>query len=109
MALSEIDAICRTCSARFTAAGKHSFLGFRKLKCPSCGKDVEYPLTPGFRTAYWVVVVLMALAVSAALMQGKLAAPGIIGLAAVFALMKDARVKREVAEAEVSAAEMGPR
>jgi len=99
MALPEMDAICRSCGSHFRAVPTRSFLGFQKLKCPTCSKDVLYPLTSGYRTTYWIIVGLMALAILGNLSEGRIAFPGLLGIAVIIGLVSDARIRKEVAAA----------
>ena len=104
MALTEIEAICRSCHKTFRAQPKRTFLGFQRLVCPDCSREVMYPLTSGYRTAYWIFVGFMALVILASLAQGQIAFPGLIGLAMIWALDRDRRLRKEVASAETAAA-----
>jgi len=103
MALPEIAAICRQCHETFHQQPKRSFLGFQRLKCPRCSREVMYPLTSGYRITYWIFVGLMVLVVAAALAQGQVASPGLIGIAMMWALYEDSRLRREIAKAEGAA------
>ncbi len=97
MALNDIDAQCRSCGHTFRQAPKRTFLGFQRLKCPSCGKDVIHPLTKGYRITYWVIVAWMALRLLSALSRGGIAVPGLMGLAVIIGLVRDRRIRNEVA------------
>ena len=105
MALAEIDAICRSCHRTFRERPKRTFLGFQRLVCPHCSREVMYPLTSGYRATYWVFVVFMGLVILASLAQGQVAFPGLIGLAIIWGLDKDRRLRKEVA---AEAATAGP-
>ena len=104
MALSEIEAVCRECHTRFRAQPKRTFLGFQRFICPNCSREVIYPLTPGYRVTYWVFVVFMILVITINLAMGNVAFPGLIGLAMIWALDKDRRIRKEVRAAETSSA-----
>ena len=104
MALSEIDAVCRECHTPFRALPKRTFLGFQRLACPNCSREVLYPLTSGYRTTYWIFVAFMVLVVVINLATGNVAFPGLVGLAMIWALDKDRRVRKEVLAAETSTA-----
>ena len=82
------------------AVPKRSFLGFLKFTCPSCRKTFLYPLTRGYRIAYWIVVVLVGVACIVGLILGEVVAPGLLAIAAAIALAKDHSVKTRVAKAE---------
>ena len=103
MALAEVDAICRSCHRAFREQPKRTFLGFQRFVCPHCSREVIYPLTSGYRTAYWIFVGFMGLVILASLAQGQVAFPGLIGLAMIWALDRDRRLRKEVA-AEAAAA-----
>lgn len=103
MALQEIDAICRQCHESFRQQPKRTFLGFQRLKCPRCSREVVYPLTPGYRATYWILVGLMALVTIGSLAQGQVAFPGLLGLAVIWGLIEDSRLRKDVAKAEAGA------
>jgi hypothetical protein len=103
MALPEIEALCRKCHQMFRAQPKRTFLGFQRFVCPHCSREVIYPLTSGYRIAYWVFVVFMALVLLASWASGQIAFPGLIGLAIIWALDKDRRLRKDVANANVAA------
>ena len=100
MALAEVDAICRECHRAFRERPKRTFLGFQRFVCPHCTREVLYPLTSGYRITYWIFVGFMTLVILASLAQGQVAFPGLIGLAIIWALDKDRRLRKEVASAE---------
>ena len=109
MAPLELDAICRHCSARFRGMPRTDLLGIRRFTCPSCGREVDYPLAEWRRAVYWVLVILMGIGVLTAFLQRKFAWPAIVALAVILALVKDARLRREVRSAEDGPAKMEPR
>ena len=94
VALSAITAKCPHCGNQFRQFPKRTFLAFQKMKCPKCSKDVVYPLTSGYRTAYWVISLLLVTIVVVNLANGQVTYPGLLGFAAVFALVEDARIRR---------------
>ena len=98
MALPEINAKCASCGHQFRAIPTRSFLAFQKMKCPKCSKDVMYPLTNGYRTTYWVIVVLMIIAILGSLGSGRIATPGLLGFAAIFSLIRDAKLRKTTAQ-----------
>lgn len=97
MPLREMDATCRACATTFRAVPKRSFLGFQRLKCPGCTKDVLYPLTSGYRITYWVLVVLMFLSVIDNKRRDRISYPGFLGIAVIVGLVRDKRIRKEVA------------
>ena len=97
MALDAISATCSSCGHQFRAFPKRTFLSFQKMRCPNCKKDVVYPLTRGYRTTYWVILVLLLVAVVVNLSNGQPTYPGLLGFAAVYALVEDARIRKSVA------------
>ncbi len=88
---------CTECYATFDhpVAPKRSFLGFPRLKCPQCGREIRYPLTEGYRTFYWVFIVgLSGASLCTILLQARYAfLPGVLWFAAIWALMGDAALK----------------
>jgi transposase-like protein len=99
MALPEMSAVCTNCSARLRARPKRSFLGFLNFHCFSCRKDFTYPLTSGYRTTYWVFVVLMVATVAATFARGQVGFPSVVALLGAVALVKDAGIRKRVAAA----------
>lgn len=102
MATTEIKCICKKCNIEFSAIPKRSFLGFQKVICPStsCNTKLIYPLTSGYRTAYWILLVLMLLSFVGELSEGRVGFPGGIGIALIFALFKDRSIKKNTCEIE---------
>jgi len=98
LALVEIDAICAKCRGAFRAKPTRSFLGFQKLTCPHCSHRVLYPLTSAYRTTYWVILALMAVAVYADLAGGGIATPSPIVMLVILALVRDARMRKQLVQ-----------
>src|SRR5258708_20071442 len=92
MALPAINATCPNCGTRFTGFPKRTFLGFQKLKCRKCSKDVLYPLTGGYRAFYRVILVLMVVGTWLLLQQGVTPTPGFLGIATIVALYQDSKL-----------------
>ena len=97
MALAQINATCAGCRSSFVGQPTRTFLGFQRLKCPRCNREVVYPLTSGFRITYWVVVALMAFAVVANAAEGRIAVPGLIGILIIVALVRDWKLRKQTA------------
>jgi hypothetical protein len=97
-ALSPIDAVCTSCGTGFNQAPKRSFLGFQKLTCPNCQIEVTYPLTSGFRTTYFFIIALMISMILYTFSQGGVGFPGGIGIAMIYALVKDWGIRKRIAE-----------
>jgi len=95
MPLSEFEAQSQYCSIKFRQVPKKSFLGFQKVKCASCEKKTAYPLTSGYRTIYWVLLVLMILGIIGNISEGGFAFPGGFGIAIIFALIRDSSIKKK--------------
>jgi hypothetical protein len=94
MALAAINVTCPNCSTKFVGFPKRSFLGFQKLKCRKCSKDVLYPLTSGYRTFYRVIFVLMVIGVWFSLQAGVTPTPGLLGIATIIALYQDSKLRK---------------
>jgi len=56
-----------------------------------------YPLTSGYRIAYWVILALMLVAFVAELSEGKILFPGLVGIGTVVSLVSDRRMRGGVA------------
>lgn len=94
-----IDAVCTKCNATFNQIPTRSFIGFQKLTCPGCGAKVTYPLTNGYRITYWVFFVFMATGAVAGIAQGEVVYPGGIGLAILYGIFMDRRIRNRMAKA----------
>jgi hypothetical protein len=94
MALPAINATCPNCSTRFTAFPKRTFLGFQKMKCRKCSKDVLYPLTSGYRTFYRVILVMMVVGIWYSIKMGLPPSPGALGIATMLALYHDSKLRK---------------
>jgi hypothetical protein len=66
------------------------------MTCPQRHK-VTYPLTRGYRIAYWVFVALMAVFIIESALKGHIAMPGLIGILMIIGLIRDASVRKRVA------------
>lgn len=95
MALTPIHMTCSTCKHQFKALPKRSFLGFQKVTCPACGQQSTHPLTSGYRTAYWVILILISLSLINTLAQGRFGFPGLVAFAMAFALYKDHSLRKQ--------------
>jgi hypothetical protein len=96
MTLSAINVTCKKCDSKFTGVPKRTFIGFQKLVCPTCQEKLTYPLTSGYRATYWVLLVVMISNTFVAISQGGFAVPGIIGIAVIFALIRDRNIRKQV-------------
>jgi hypothetical protein len=67
------------------------------MRCPGCSKDVVYPLTKSYRVIYWLIVALMLVVVAVNISNGRTSYPDLVGFAAVFALVEDARIRKATA------------
>ncbi len=100
--MNTINAICQSCGTSFSADPKRTFLGFQKMTCLSCKKEVVYPLTRGYRITYWVIFAFMAITVLSAFSQGGIGFPGGLGIAVLIALFRDWAIQKKVRAAEAS-------
>jgi hypothetical protein len=103
MALSAIGATCAHCRNQFRATPKRSFLGFQKLKCFKCSKEFLYPLTGGYRSIYRVVLALTIVSILVSFSRGKPPLPGLLGIAAVIALIQDSKLRKATVAPTVKA------
>jgi DNA-directed RNA polymerase subunit RPC12/RpoP len=94
MARKPIKAICESCSQPFDAKPKKDWLGFHKVKCPHCSHRGLYPLIGGYRTIYGV---LLGLVILWSIQEGTILMPGLIGMCAILGLVRDKRIRKEVA------------
>jgi hypothetical protein len=92
--------ICTECAQDVPAATKLSFLGFPTFMCPSCNKQVRYPLSMGRKIFYWLLVALFAGITINALAHGAVAMPGLLGILVIIAVVTDLGQMAKVREAE---------
>jgi hypothetical protein len=97
MALPEMSVVCTNCRTRIHARPKRTPLAFLKFHCFSCRKEFLYPLTSGYRTTYWVIVVLMVVAIATMFAEGRIGYPSGLALIAIIGLVKDAGIRKRVA------------
>ena len=93
MSLSELNAKCGFCAAEFRAIPSRTFLGFRKLVCPACSKELLYPLTRGYRVIYWVLLFGLVSQLVEIVNKGALPIPGLLGIAIILAIVRDIRLQ----------------
>lgn len=98
MAMLPIDATCAKCNLEFNQIPTRTSLGFQRLKCPVCKQKATYPLTSGYRTLYWLFFVLLVLILFMDYSQGGLGLPGGLGLAIIYALFMDRRIRKRTAK-----------
>jgi uncharacterized paraquat-inducible protein A len=96
-------ATCWQCGTKLYGTPKRTFLGFRKLTCPRCSETVTYPLTPGYRVTYWVILSYMILL----FLTGFFCIPGLLGIAVIGAVIKDMRLRKQVSIATKQVAQQG--
>ncbi|MCE5328393.1 MAG: hypothetical protein LLG01_18485 [Planctomycetaceae bacterium] len=96
--------LCPNCRTRASAQRQSTFLGFKKFLCPNCGKSVSLDLRTGYRVLYWIVLPLFTLLTISLLLQGKIAIPGILVVAAIIAIVKDLCVRSEMKKLQAQCA-----
>lgn len=90
--------VCTECySAYYGFMGRASG-GFSKFVCPRCKKEVFYPLTPFFRTVWWISLGVLALNVlfTGALHPESVVFPGLIFLAPIVVFIRDSSITAKV-------------
>ena len=95
------DAVtCRACGHRFEDVYKLSFLGFRKYKCPGCGKKVLYPVLTRYLVVYWLMITIFSILTVAALIKGYVVIPGVLVVVGIPVVVGDICIRREVKRVE---------
>ncbi|NRF69018.1 hypothetical protein HLB44_18655 [Aquincola sp. S2] len=102
MNLASLNAICPGCRSHFNGVPRRSFFGFQKLPCPHCDETVVYPLTGGYRTFYGVLLCFMVLGLVGSWAQGVAAMPNALAIAAIYALVRNERIRQRVARLEAT-------
>ncbi len=97
----EKNYVCTECHTAFSVQGKpaRSFLGFQRLHCPNCDKNILYPLTKGYRVFYILFVLAIGVACARAFASGDWAVPGLFFIASLIALFIDASRRNQVRKA----------
>lgn len=60
-------------------------------------QTVLFPLRPGYRITYWVIIGLMVLGAIDAVSKGEIPIPGLLGIAVFIGAVKDIRLRRRLA------------
>lgn len=102
MSLEQIQVGCNHCGASFVATPTRTFLGFQRITCPNCRGQIIYPLTSGFRAAYWTIAILMLLLTINAFGSGGYAYPGGIALAVLYAVYSDWTLRKRIGVTDFS-------
>ena len=92
-----IDAFCDGCGADFRGVPRRTFLDFYRLECPHCDAEVLHPLSNGYRIFYALSAVGMGVVFVMTLFRGHPVAPGFIGTGMLVGLVKDYRLRKELA------------
>lgn len=97
-----VSTTCKACgkqfSAQISAQPARSFLGFPRVACPKCDKYVVFPLTPGYRLIYWIILVFMVIGSIGYLKRGEIPIPGLLGIATIVVIAKDIKLRRRTPE-----------
>ena len=93
------DLVCPECAGLSHVLPRPSFLGNPMFSCQDCRKVVMHPLSTPRAIFYLVVLSLMLLATVRAVSQGVVVVPGLLGLCTIYALGRDVRLRRRLAEA----------
>ena len=88
--------ICPNCKNQFEEKPKRSFLGFSKFSCPKCNNEFIRPLTSGYRTTYYILLIIFIIITFMSLIGGGVAIPGLLTIIAVIALIKDRSLRKKI-------------
>lgn len=103
--------VCPNCKKmiELSAKPKRSFMGFQRIPCSGCQKEFRYPLTTGYETFYWLLLVGNVVWITVVLAQGGMVVPNPIGIIVLvyvlISLVKSHSLKKQVAVLEASVAE----
>jgi hypothetical protein len=93
MATTPIEVTCMHCCLHQSTRTKTSFLGFRRFICSRCHQRNDLPLLTFTRLFYWIVLVFVAMAIVNLWASGRVAFPGLLILAAAWALIVDRKLR----------------
>jgi hypothetical protein len=86
--------ICTKCmnSSILQKAPSHSFLAFLEIHCPTCSSTIHYPLLSSYRIIYWLILIIFI----CMLLQKIIALPSLLAIVSVYALCKDASIRKKI-------------
>ncbi|MDP3836677.1 MAG: hypothetical protein Q8Q67_01075 [bacterium] len=89
---------CSQCKEKFESKAKYNLAGFRTAKCPKCKNATLLPLGKGYKTTYWILVVLILAIFLVNLVDGIFKVT-VVGLALVvmgiYSLIKDKQIRKD--------------
>ncbi len=94
----ESQFVCSDCSLLHTGKTKMSFLGFRNFHCSLCGSKNTRPLSTTYRVIYVLAIVFFLFCGTTMLLAGRIPIPGILAVAAVWALIHDNKLIKRARE-----------
>jgi hypothetical protein len=86
--------ICTKCmnASILQKAPSNSFLAFLEIYCPTCSRTIHYPLLSSYRMIYWLSIIIFIFM----LLQKIIALPSILIIVSVYALCKDASIRKKI-------------
>jgi hypothetical protein len=89
--------ICTKCmnASILQKAPSHSFLAFLEIHCPTCSRTIHYPLLSSYRIIYWLILIIFI----CMLLQKIIALPSLLTIVSVYALCKDASIRKKIKSA----------
>jgi hypothetical protein len=101
MRLEGKEVVCTNCFSTFkiTSVPKSTFLGFQKIVCPGCDRQSTYPLRTDYLITCWVVIGIMALASVLVIANGGIPMTGVLVIAAIVVIIKNAAIKSKISDA----------
>lgn len=86
--------VCENCKESSELKPGFTFLGFPTMKCPKCNHYNVYQLSNGRRNFYIFLIVVGLLAIIGGLATGHALFPGILFIAAVWAIVSDNKKRK---------------
>ena len=109
--MEKIKYLCPSCKkiTELSTKPKRSFMGFPKITCINCKKEFRYPLTAGYVTAYWILLLANLIWVMSILLQGGVLIPNPIGIVVliyvIVSLIKSRTLSQQIVKLQNSVPE----
>ena len=89
---------CLSCGQASSGRARLSLLGTRRFVCAGCSRDNEYPMSRGYRIAFWVGATFLGLAAVGMLVERRVIPLGLILLGGmIVGLVRDNKLRQNLA------------
>lgn len=99
---------CFNCGSEAAALPRKTLLGFQEWTCADCHTVNRLPLTSARRNVYQVFATIMVLGSIVWVSEGRVPLPGLLGIAVIVALTRDAQLRRRASVKTLTAGVVPP-